>query len=182
MALIQLNKEVLMKPPSSPIANHIFNVAFFYDGGSENDQGYTLLNDTDRSMIAISVDLPSFSTSIVTRKFLGTEKSFPVYRSNGGETSLVFYAHTEPTDNDFIVYNFFKDIAENREKKYYHHEFYRIFDKIEIKVGDMKANEIYTYHLMNCIVTKIDQGSLSYEGSEAVKFTMTVHYDDWFID
>ena len=61
MALIKLNNDVLMKPPSSPIANHIFNVAFFYDGGSENDQGYTLLNDTDRSMIAISVDLPSFT-------------------------------------------------------------------------------------------------------------------------
>jgi hypothetical protein len=28
-------------------------------------------------------------------------------------------------------------------------------------------------------VTKIDQGSLNYEGNEAVRYQMTVHYDDW---
>jgi hypothetical protein len=184
MALFPINTDVLMRPPSNPIANHIFNVVFQYNegAGDTNDMNYLLLDDTDRSMIAISVDLPSFETTTVTRKFLGSEKSFPIYRKNGGDTTLTFYAHQDPNDNQFTVFNFFKYLNEYNNNQYFHYEQYKIFNRIIIKVGDFQGEEIYNYHLINCIVTKIEQGNLSYEGSEAVKFTMSVHYDDWYIE
>ena len=35
--------------------------------------------------------------------------------------------------------------------------------------------------MRNCIVTKIETGTLTYEGQDALKYSMTVHYDDWTI-
>ena len=180
--MMDLNVNKLRKPPSSPIPNYIFRVTFGNWDGMENDAGYILDNDKDPSMIAISVNLPSFDTKIVTKKFLGTEKSFPIYRSNAGETTLEFYTHSAQWENDFIVVNFFKDIEDHYNHSYIHDEFYKIFDYINIYISDITSKDIvYIYTLNNCIVTKIDQGNLNYEGSEAVKYTMTVHYDNWYI-
>jgi hypothetical protein len=174
---------MLQLPKSPPLPNYMFNVSFFYYKGMENSKKYILDNDLDKSMIAVQVDLPSFETKLVTRKYFGSEKSYPVYRSNAGETSLVFYAHSVAKDNDFIVSNFFKKLNERLKDEYVHYERYKIFDKIVISVGfNAGGQETYQYTLRNCLVTKIDQGQLSYEGSEAVKYTMTVHYDDWYVE
>jgi hypothetical protein len=187
MALFDLHKTMLQRPPSAPLSNFIFRINFFLDSTNvKYSLGYKLDNDSDRSMIAIKADLPSFETQLVQKHFLGTEKSFPILRKNGGETTLEFYTHTNVNENNFIVYNFFKQF--NKEVKsedhiFIHKEFLTIFNKIDIIIGD-KANgsEIYTYHLLNCIPTKIDSGNVSYEGQEALKFTMNVHYDDWNIE
>ena len=109
MAIENLHKDLFMKPPSSPMKNWIFDVQFVWDGydmtGNRiqpdlNTLGYSLNNDTDRSMIAIKADLPSFDTTIVTKSFLGTQKSFPVLRKHGGDTTLEFYTHTDPHENN----------------------------------------------------------------------------------
>lgn len=185
MALLKLHKEMLQKPPSAPLSNYIFRVNFHLDSiYKDKSLGYSLNNDTDRSMIAIKADLPSFETSIIQKHFLGSEKSFPVLRKHGGDTTLEFYTHTDPHENNFVVYNFFKQFknATPSNSNYIHKEFTMIFNRIEIVVGDRAGgNETYRYHLRNCIVTKVDTGSLTYEGQEALKYTMTVHYDDWTI-
>lgn len=193
--LTELHKEMLRKPPSAPMSNYVFGVKFYYDDydmkGNRiqpdmNGLSYDLNNDTDRSMIAIRVDLPTFDTQLVQKHFLGTEKSFPILRKYGGDTTLEFYTHTDPHENNFIVYNFFKRFADKtqlqQQNKFYHKEFITVFNQIEISVGDRPdGNEVYLYYLNNCIVTKIDTGSLTYEGQEALKYSMTVHYDDWSI-
>lgn len=185
MSLFKLHQEVLQKPTSSPMNNYIFRVSFFLDEiYRDKSLGYTLDNDSDRSMIAIKVDLPSFETSLVQKHFLGSEKSFPVLRKHGGETTLEFYAHTDPHENNFVVYNFFKQFkdASPANAYFYHKEFNTIFNRIEIITGDRAGgNETYKYHLRNCIVTKIETGTLTYEGQDALKYSMTVHYDDWTI-
>lgn len=195
MAIENLHKDVLMKPPSSPMKNWIFDVQFVWDGydmtgnriqPDQNTLGYSLNNDTDRSMIAIKADLPTFDTTIVTKSFLGTQKSFPVLRKHGGDTTLEFYTHTDPHENNFIVYNFFKkfkDLNTNQQSnEYFHKEFATVFNEIDISVMDREdGNIVYIYYLKNCIVTKIEMGSLSYENSEALKYTMSVHYDDWWV-
>jgi hypothetical protein len=183
MALQTLHTSTLQLPPSTPLPNYIFNVAFYYYKGLKNERGFTLDNDNKISMVAVQVDLPTFETKLVTKKFFGSEKSYPVYRSNAGETSLVFYAHAQPKENDFIVSNFFKKYEERINNEYVHYERFQTFDKIVISVG-LRAGgpESYKYTLRNCLVTKIDQGQLSYEGSEAIKYTMSVHYDDWYIE
>lgn len=182
--MMDLNINKLKFPPSPPLPNYIFRVTFGSSkgDGTTNEGGYLLDNDNDPSMIAYSVTLPTFDTKIVTKKFLGTEKSFPVYRSNAGETTLEFYTHSDQWENDFIVVNFFKDIEDKISKQYYHDENYSYFDYINIYLCDITTrNVVYIYKLENCIVTKIDQGSLSYESSEAIKYSMTVHYDNWYI-
>ena len=183
MALQELHTSTLQLPPSSPLPNYMFNVSFYYFKGIQNERGYILDNDNDVSMIATQVDLPTFDTKIVTKKFFGSEKSYPVYRSNAGNTSLVLYSHADATENDFIVSNFFKKFEEQINNEYFHYERFKIFDKIVISVG-MRAGgrETYKYTLRNCLVTKIDQGQLSYESSEAIKYTMSVHYDDWSVE
>lgn len=185
MALLELHKEMLQKPPSAPMNNYIFRVNFHLDSIYNNQSlGYTLDNDTDRSMIAIKADLPAFETSIVQKHFLGSEKSYPILRKYGGDTTIEFYTHTDPHENNFIVYNFFKQLknATPSNSYYYHKEFNIIFNRIEIVVGDRAGgNPTYIYHLRNCIVTKVDTGALTYEGQDALKYTMTVHYDDWTI-
>lgn len=193
--LTKLHKEMLRKPPSAPMSNYVFGVKFYYDyydiKGNRiepemNGLHYDLSNDADRSMIAIRVDLPTFDTQLVQKHFLGTEKSFPILRKYGGDTTLEFYIHTDPHENNFIVYNFFKRFADKtqlqQQNKFFHKEFITIFNQIEISVGDRPdGNEVYLYYLNNCIVTKIDMGSLNYEGQDVLKYSMTVHYDDWSI-
>ena len=193
--LTELHKDMLRKPPSAPMSNYVFGVKFYYDDydikgnriqPDQNGMGYDLSSDSDRSMIAIKVDLPSFETQLDQKHYLGTEKSFPILRKYGGDTTLEFYTHTDPHENNFIVYNFFKKFSDKtqmqQQNKYYHKEFITIFNQIEISVGDRPdGNEVYLYYLNNCIVTKIDMGSLTYEGQEIMKYSMTVHYDDWSV-
>ena len=70
MALLKLHKEMLQKPPSAPLSNYIFRVNFHLDSiYKDKSLGYSLNNDTDRSMIAIEADLPSFETSIIQKHF-----------------------------------------------------------------------------------------------------------------
>ena len=187
MALFDLHKTMMQKPPSAPLSNFIFRVNFHLDATeSVHSLGYKLDNDTDRSMIAIKADLPTYETQLVQKHFLGSEKSFTILRKNGGDTTLEFYAHTNVNENNFIVYNFFKTFNKEVETEYHpfvHKEFLTIFNKIDIVVGDKAdGSERYTYHLFNCIPTKVDSGSLTYEGQEALKFTMSVHYDDWSVE
>ena len=186
-SIFNLHRTMLQKPPSAPLSNFIFKVNFFLDATDKiYSLGYKLDNDTDRSMIAIKADLPTFETQLVQKHFLGSEKSFPVIRKNGGDTTLEFYTHTETDENAFVVYNFFKTFIKSVELDYHpfiHKEFLTVFNKIDIVLGD-KANGSpkYTYHLFNCIPTKIDSGNVSYESQDALKYTMSVHYDDWSVE
>lgn len=183
---LELIKNVFKKAPSVPLANWIFKVYFYYtDGaGTQNQFEYELNNPTDYSSIPIKVDLPKFETRIVTLKYFGSEKSYPVLRKHGGETTLEFYAFSNRKDNAFILHNFLKDYTKanlNGAGLFYHKEFLCAFNQIDVEVYNRTDNHIYTYRLKNCIVTNFDEGNMSYESSELIKFNLSVHYDDWCV-
>lgn len=189
MAITPINVNLLKKPPSTPLQDYVFEVRFEYAFSDDTlgslrysqEADYEFNTDSDNSLIAIKVDLPAMETNLVTKKFLGTEKSFPVLRKYAGDTTLEFYARSDPRENKFTINHFFRNL--DPRKIYYHNEFHTVFNKIIIKVGDRpNGGDIYRYNLVNCIVTKVDQGSMSYENGGIMKYTMTVHYDDWFVE
>lgn len=180
MSLHLLNK-IMNKPPSDPVVNYLYSIQFFTD----NLYSPLELNDVDQTdKIAIKIDLPEFDVSYVTRKFLGQEKSFPIYRKNSGDTTLEFYMHSDVSENKFC-YAFFKHLYE----EYKHNEFDYLFNKIEVKLHSKENTTklgtdefLYKYTYMNCIVTKITQGSLSYDSGELLKYSMSIHFDDWTVN
>ena len=107
---LNIYKNVMMKAPSAPMPSYIFKVNFRYslNDGTKNELGFDLTNESDRSMWAIKCDLPSLETHIKTFKYFGSQKSYPVIRTHSGDSSLEFYIHSDPHENNFIVYNFFK--------------------------------------------------------------------------
>lgn len=118
------------------------------------------------------------------KNIFGSEKSFPVLRKYGNDTTLEFYAYTDRHDNSFIFHNFIKDYLKanlNGVGIYYHKEFVKPFDEIDIEIYNRTDNHIYTYKLINCIVTNFDEGTVSYESNDMIKFNLTVHYDDWYV-
>lgn len=191
---LELVKKIYQKPPINPLVNWIFSVQFYCTDGSglENKFGYTLNNPTDTSSISIKADLPSFETNIVTHKYFGSEKSFPVLRKHGGETNLSFYAYSNIVNNNFIFKNFIKTYKESTvnghmyfdetaKRAYPHKEFVYPFNQIEVQMYDQTGTNIYSYVFKNCIATKFDEGSVDYESSEIIKYNLGIHYDDWFI-
>ena len=183
---LELTKQIYGKPPSTPLTSWIFRVRFYYLGanGLQNDFQYQLNQPADISSIPIKADLPKFETKYVTQKFFGSEKSYPILRKYGGDTTLEFYVFTARSDNAFILHYFLKDYMKadlNGAGLYYHKEFGKAFDQIDIEIYNRTDNHIYSYRLKNCIATNFDDGSLSYESDDIVKFTLTVHYDDWYV-
>lgn len=191
---LELVKKIYQKPIVNPLANWIFSVQFYCTdvSGVENKFGYVLNNPSDSSSITIKADLPAFETHIVTQKYFGSEKSFPVLRKHGGDTNLTFYAYSNIVNNNFIFKNFIKTYKETTvngqryfnettKRAYPHKEFVYPFNQIEIQMYDQTGINIYSYVLKNCITTKFDEGSVDYESAEIIRYNLGIHYDDWFI-
>lgn len=179
----KLTKNIYSKPPSDPLNSWSFMVKFQFSGYILDYLGKTLPSNVyeNISLVPIKIDLPSFETTIVTQKFFGSEKSFPVLRKHSGETSMEFYTHSNPDDDSFILMNFIKTLNTTMNN-YNHLEFTTVFDKINIEVYNKTDTLLYNYTLINCIPTKLDIGSFNYESDEIMKYTLGIHYDDWFVD
>ena len=58
MALLELHKEMLKKPPSSPLSNYIFRVNFHLDSiYKDKSLGYSLNNDTEPNLISKNIPM-----------------------------------------------------------------------------------------------------------------------------
>ena len=178
---LELTKRIFQMPPSAPIASWIFTVEFY--AGLQSVKIVNIKDDI--SSVPIKVDLPSFETQIVTQKFFGTEKSFVIGRKHGGDTVLEFNAYSTQKENEFIIKNFIKEwtgIFLNGNGSYNRKEFDTVFDKIVVSLYNRTDNKIYSYVFINCVPTKLDIGSLSYESEDKVKFILGIHYDDWYVE
>lgn len=178
---LELMKNTLRKPPSTPLTSWLFRVYFYQDSYSLDLQ----LEENLVTATPIKIDLPKFETHIVTQKFFGGEKSFPVLRKHGGDTTLEFYAYSAQKENDFIVRNFIKTWDKTflqGKGVYYRKEFYPTFNKIDAKLFSRTDELLYTYTFMNCITTSLELGTLNYEGDEVLRFVVGIHYDDWFME
>lgn len=80
---------------SDPLPTWIFDVSFYHSQNQDN-----ILN----KVIATSISLPEYKTSIVTKKFFGTEKSFAVLRKYGKDITMSFNLYADPNNNKEVNY------------------------------------------------------------------------------
>lgn len=87
---------------SDPQPSWLFEVRFF----NANYPSHTLALQTFLTycVVPTSVTLPSYKTEIITKKWFGSEKSFPVIRTYGGDCSMNFDVRSEPDDNQTLYY------------------------------------------------------------------------------
>lgn len=80
---------------SDPQPAWLFHVYFYTDAYTERTG--TVLDY--RHLIAESVTLPSYETEIITKRYFGSEKSYPVLRTYGTDIEMNFTLRTEFNDN-----------------------------------------------------------------------------------
>lgn len=80
---------------SDPQPTWLFHVFFYTD--AYTDATGTLLDY--KHLIAESVTLPSYETELVTKKFFGSERSYPVLRTYGTDVEMTFTLRTAFNDN-----------------------------------------------------------------------------------
>lgn len=151
---------------SEPQASWLFKVSFERNG--------LLFNSNDADIIAVKVDLPKFETRTITRHFLGTEKSFPIYKSYAGDSTLEFICRNGA--NSIMLYN---SLKENEE--YVHNEFKNYLSNFKVELYTRDGKLAATYFYKNVIITEANLGSVSYEDEAIVKLEVTIHYDSWTV-
>jgi hypothetical protein len=83
---------------SDPQPTWLFDVSFYSVSDDDNNHGSGFIEIFNKYLIITSVSLPSHTTEIVTKKYFGSEKSFPVIRKYGGDCSMQFDIRTEPNE------------------------------------------------------------------------------------
>lgn len=83
---------------SDPQPTWLFEVNFY--NKLDSIQSAHFQNIVDKFLVPTSVTLPEYKTEIVTKKWFGTEKSFPILRTYGGDCTMNFDVRTE--DNEML--------------------------------------------------------------------------------
>ena len=77
---------------SDPQPGLLFHVFFYKTTGTSKID--------DDHLIAETATLPKFETTTVTKKYFGSEKTFPIVRNYGTDISFRFTVRAEPSDNN----------------------------------------------------------------------------------
>lgn len=85
---------------SDPQPTWMFEVNFF----NANDPSHStfLQRIIKENLVPTSVTLPSYKTETITKKWFGSEKSFPVIRTYGGDCTMNFDVRSHPCDNEML--------------------------------------------------------------------------------
>lgn len=81
---------------SDPQATWLFDVMFY--SVKDNTMNTQFIDWCNKDIIITSVTLPNYHTEIVTKKYFGSEKSYPVIRTYGGECTMKFDIRAEASD------------------------------------------------------------------------------------
>lgn len=172
---------------ASPVPNWLFDVKFQWSKWAKETFDIADGDNLNDSFKCIKADLPEYSQATKEVWYFGTKKTFVIGRDMSGETVLEFWLRKsaqlkDDDDNnklellDVLV----PDRSMNRQDKYQHYEWVRLFDAIEINMLNIDTDVHRTYKLINPIVTNFSHsGELNYEGEEGLKISITVHYDMW---
>ena len=90
------NKNIFLLPDPQPA--WLFEVNFY--NKFDPIQSNYFQGIVEKFLVPTSVTLPEYNTEIVTKKWFGTEKSFPIIRTYGGECTMNFDVRTE--DNGML--------------------------------------------------------------------------------
>lgn len=159
----------------TPQQSWLFKVQFFSSYGD-----LTFVDESNSEipeLTPLKIDLPKFEYKTFTQKYLGTEKTFPVGLSKSGESTMEFLLNEKDT-----LYRYLGMVRNNGPKALdpIRQDTTIHFSKIVIKSYDQTGLERNNYELYNPIITNLEHtGSFDYAGEEAIRISLTIHYDDW---
>lgn len=163
---------------SNPQASYLFEVQFFDTAGGDLPIRLT----QSKEAVAIRASLPKQTLKTTTKWFAGTPKTFTVNANRDGETTMEFIVRSEGLKGLKELLNL-PTGSLLEDSTFRHNEYRRFFDLIKIyliKNTSADFNNIGTeYSLYNCIPTNVDFGDVSYEGTDYVRCSVTIHYDWW---
>ena len=191
---------------ADPQATWLFDVQFMSDDPT-TDNNALACAVTNGTLIATSVTLPSYKTEIVTRKYFGSERSYPIIRTYGGDCDITFDVRGEDAENsdidsitqlssrfrkvgsDIIGYHpEFRGPKDNNSKLGRVWRFDKIIVNIKNKIGlslDQNGSNPYPlvnaqYEYKNCVITNFafNEG-LDYASDSKLTCKLTFHYDIW---
>lgn len=163
----------------TPQASWRFAVTFVPEGG-ENDALEFLSEEI------ISITLPTFKDTVVTRNFMNTRYSYITGRDITGTVTIRF--NVRPLANpiydilNMAHFNWDTGTAGLNEKVYLDFNGHRQFKSVEITMlptaGDFAMQKQIT--LQNVLVVDYKMDDLNYENNTKVTGSVTLHYDNWF--
>ena len=177
---------------SDPQSTWLFDVMLYSVKNNENNTYFTswFKNNT----IITSVSLPSYHTETVTLKYWGSEKTFPVLRTYGGDCTMKFDVRTENHDmmaiekiaqidsryrisgTDYI--RFHPELQNVEGHVTFEKVFVRLIDKTLPSENEKFIHAEYEYN--NCIITEFGfNEELDYSSDSKLTGKITFHYDLW---
>lgn len=179
----------------TPQPTWLFKTEFYFDEDSPvivaNETIFNKIKDCNGQveLQPISCSLPTEEVHTAEQFFLGTKKTVTIYRDRSGECTMEFYYRNPSTDSngDKVNYSFFFLIAgaggvyQGGMPKKKHTELGAPpIRSIHILLLNPDASSNTKYVLFNPVITNIEHASeMSYESEDVLKWTMTIHYDDW---
>ena len=191
---------------ADPQATWMFDIQFLSDEPTADNNALACAV-TNGTLIATSVTLPTYKTDIVTRKYFGSERSYPILRTYGGDCDINFDVRAEDAENSDIdsitqLTSRFRKVGSDMIG--YHPEFTgpkdndsklgRVwrFNKILVNIRDKRgysfdkngANPVplttAQYEYKNCVITNFafNEG-LDYASDSKLTCKLTFHYDIW---
>ena len=177
---------------SDPQSTWMFDVAFY--SVKDNSSNTYFIDWCNKNLLITGATLPSYKTEIVTKKYFGSEKSYPVIRTYGGECTLKFDVRTEMYDMINIEKVAQIDALYHKDGDdylLYHPELEMVngsvsFEKVIVRLknktvqaGDDKSIS-QEYEFNNCIITDFGfNEELDYSSESKLTGHITFHYDMW---
>lgn len=176
---------------SDPQATWLFDVSFY--NVKNNISNIRFIDFLETDLIPTSITLPSHKTEIVTKKYFGTEKSYSVIRTYGGDCTMNFDVRSNAKENinlnnitqitaqkrlngDYIQYH--PELESNLKGLEFHKIIIRLTNKTEENGGAYPYNEVY--ELINCIITDFSfNEELNYSSDSKLTCKLVCHYDYW---
>ena len=177
---------------SDPQATWLYAVMFY--SVKNNSSNAYFVDWCSKNIIITSVSLPSYHTETVTKKYWGSEKSFPVIRTYGGECTMKFDIRTEM--HDMVNTEKLAQIdslyhTEGQDYILYHPELENVigsvsFEKVIVKLknktvaatAENAVSQEYEYN--NCIITDFGfNEELDYSSESKLTGKLSFHYDMW---
>ena len=177
---------------SDPQSTWLFDVSFY--SVKNNSSNTKFIDWCNKNLIITGVSLPSYHTETVTKKYWGSEKTFPVIRTYGGECTMKFDIRTEMYD----MVNIEKlaqidSLYHTPGKDYilYHPELESVvgsvsFEKVIVRLknkavkADAKNAISQEFEYNNCVITDFGfNEELDYSSDSKLTGKLAFHYDMW---
>ena len=177
---------------SDPQPTWLFDVMLYTVKNNDNNTAFISWLKTNT--IITSVTLPSYHTETATLKYWGSEKSFPIVRTYGGDCTMKFDVRTE--NHDML------GIEKIAQLDALYHEpgmdYIRLHPELQTTNGQMSFEKVVVrlidktlssedenfihaaYEYNNCIITEFGfNEDLDYYSDSKLTGKLTVHYDMW---